>query len=68
MTLYEVFTKEEISMILESLEYQEKKWKKISERPIQGYGKVTELEKKKQRAQLSEQYRELQNKFCKNLD
>lgn len=68
MTLYEIFTEEEIKMILEALELQEKKWKKVSERPVQGYGSATELAKKSERKLLSERYYDLQQKICENLD
>ncbi len=68
MTLYGIFSEKEVDMILQALEAQEKKWKKVSERPIQGYGSAGEMNKKQERAKLSMQYAELQNKICENLD
>ena len=68
MTLYEIFTENEIRMILEALEFQEKKWRAIAERPVQGYGRSDEFENKKDRKRLSEEYADLQTKICENTD
>ena len=68
MTLYEIFSEDEIAMILEALKFHEDKWRKVYERPYQGFGSAAEKEKKQERKLLSEQYAALQTKICENTD
>lgn len=67
-TLYNYFTKKEIELILIALEAQEKKWKAVANRPVQGYGKASEYEKKKEAAKKANQFFDLQIIISENTD
>lgn len=55
---------EEIEMVLEALSAQEKKCKTQAEKPIHGYGKASELQKKENWAAKAEAWRALETKLA----
>lgn len=65
-SLFNYFTEDELSLIIEALEAQERKWQAVAKRPIQGYGKATEYSKKEEAKAKAETYRELQQKISEN--
>lgn len=65
-SLFNHFTEEEIGMILLALEAQEKKWKAVANKPIQGYGKASELDKKDEAKRKAENFKHLQSKIAEN--
>lgn len=66
-SLLNYFTEKELELIVHALEAQEKKWLGVAKKPIQGYGKATEYEKKDEAAAKAVVYRDLQAKINENI-
>lgn len=65
-SLFNYFTEEEIGLIITALEAQQKKWKAVANKPIQGYGKATEYAKKDEARKKAEAFWQLQCKISEN--
>lgn len=63
MVLQEFFTERQIELLYVAVSAQEKKWHDISKRPVRGYGKATEQEKKLKREMLAQEYNDLLQKL-----
>lgn len=61
------FTENEIEKIIHALQAQETKWKSVAKKPIQGYGKATEIEKKESAKEKANEYFELVKKISDNI-
>ncbi|MCZ2129288.1 MAG: hypothetical protein LC109_03375 [Bacteroidia bacterium] len=59
MTLQLFFTEQEIELMNIALEHQQKRWQAIAKKPIQGYGKASELAKKKKAEEKAEEFQNL---------
>lgn len=66
MVLQEFFTERQIELLYIAVAAQEKKWRDVSRRPVRGYGKATEQEKKRDRQMLAEEYSDLINKITEH--
>jgi len=64
MNLLSVITEDELAMLNEILDKEIKHCKTIANRPIQGYGSVTELEKKGAWRHRAEEIAAIQEKLC----
>lgn len=63
MTIRELIDENELEMLLTALRQYEKKCRAIADRPIQGYGRATEVEKKEQWREKAEEADELITKI-----
>jgi len=63
MSLNNYFDDAELSLLITALEAQERKWNAVADRPYQGFGSSTEIEKKKSARKKAIEYRELQSKI-----
>ncbi len=66
MVLQEFFTERQIELLYIAVSTQEKKWRDISKRPIRGYGKATDKEKKRDREMLAQEYDDLLQKLTEH--
>lgn len=65
-SLFNYFDEVELDMIIQALQAQETKWNAVGNKPIQGYGKVTEAAKKEKAKWKAEQFKKLQDKISEN--
>lgn len=59
----ELFNEREIELLFDAVDKRERHWRSVASRPVQGYGRATELAKKQVRADLAEEYRDLASKM-----
>lgn len=63
MVLQSYFTESEIELIQNALERELTKWKAVANRPYQGYGKATEVDKKQKAKDKAQELQELLSKI-----
>ncbi len=62
MVLQDLFSNEEIDIIIDALQKRHTFWRAVGNRPIQGYGTATEAAKKEQALEKAERISELMTK------
>lgn len=68
MSLRELLTEEEFGLVVECMEREVKRCRAIAERPVQGYGTATELEKKDQWGYRASEIHDVMSKLSEEFN